>query len=181
MQLKWIVSNKIFIYFLRKPREILPRKLTCCKGRGRRRLRELGTRPSPTGSATDMLLENSCWNLSRLDNCSNWHVQDSSRSSDRQSEILCSHRLVTPLKRSWMWWLAQKRRRKNPRKNYSKLLIKKLRKSEGVDQTELLKYSYFQRNTSNVQFLTDSGRIAMMCSVCWVVNHVLYFFLHRCK
>lgn len=44
----------------RKPREILPRKLTCCKGRGRRRLRELGTRPSPTGSATDMLLENSC-------------------------------------------------------------------------------------------------------------------------
>lgn len=44
----------------RKPREILPRKLTCCKGGGRRRLRELGTRPSPTGSATDMLLENSC-------------------------------------------------------------------------------------------------------------------------
>ena len=70
----------------------------------------------------------------------------------------------------------QKRRRKNPRKNYSKLLIKKLRKSEGVDQTKLLKYSYFQRNTSNVQFLTDSGRIAMICSVCWVVNHVLYFF-----
>lgn len=44
----------------RKPRDILPKKLNCCKSRVRRRLRELSTRPSPTGSATDMLLENSC-------------------------------------------------------------------------------------------------------------------------
>ncbi|KAL9980903.1 hypothetical protein ACROYT_G009544 [Oculina patagonica] len=44
----------------RKPRKILPKKLNCCEKGGRRRLRDLRSRPSPSGSTTDMLLPNSC-------------------------------------------------------------------------------------------------------------------------
>ncbi|XP_020623662.1 solute carrier family 2, facilitated glucose transporter member 12-like [Orbicella faveolata] len=43
----------------RKPRQILPKKLNCCKKGGRRRLRESRPRPSPSGSTSDMLLANS--------------------------------------------------------------------------------------------------------------------------
>ena len=52
--------NDGFLSSLRKPRQILPRKLNCCEKGGRRRLRESRPRPSPSGSTSDMLLANSC-------------------------------------------------------------------------------------------------------------------------
>ena len=53
--------NDSFLLCLRKPRQILPKKLKCCETGGRRRLRESRPRPSPSGSTSDMLLANPCW------------------------------------------------------------------------------------------------------------------------